>query len=182
MNFGEIQTERLRLHFPQFSDAEELFTAYATDPMVTKYLIWRPHRDFEESRAFIASRIRAVQEEEEFYWTVRLRTREVLIGAVALHLNPARIKAEVGHVFARPYWNKGYATEAVGAMIDRAYSQEGMTLWRIWGVCDIDNQASARVLEKVGMQKERVLRRWISHPNVSSEPRDCLCYSRVRGV
>lgn len=67
-------------------------------------------------------------------------------------------------------------------MIDWAFSQEGMTLWRIWGVCDIDNQASARVLEKVGMQKEGVLRRWISHPNVSSEPRDCLCYSRVRGV
>ena len=51
---------------------------------------------------------------------------------------------------------------------------------RVWAVCDIDNRASARVLEKIGFEQEGVLRRWITHPNVGPEPRDALCYSRVR--
>ena len=47
-------------------------------------------------------------------------------------------------------------------------------------VCDPDNAASVRVLEKVGMEREGVLRRWMLHPNVSETPRDCLSYARVR--
>jgi RimJ/RimL family protein N-acetyltransferase len=44
----------------------------------------------------------------------------------------------------------------------------------------VDNHASARVLEKIGMTREGVLRRWIIHPNIGDEPRDSLCYSVVR--
>jgi [ribosomal protein S5]-alanine N-acetyltransferase len=42
----------------------------------------------------------------------------------------------------------------------------------------VDNVASARLLERVGMEREGVLRRWLVHPNLSEAPRDCLCYSR----
>ena len=66
----------------------------------------------------------------------------------------------------------------VAAVVDWALTQQG--LWRIWAVCDVQNPASARVMEKAGMQREGVLRRWITHPNVSHEPRDCLCYALVR--
>ena len=38
----------------------------------------------------------------------------------------------------------------------------------------------ARVLEKAGLQREGLLRRWMLHPNVSDRPRDCYCYSKVR--
>jgi len=41
-------------------------------------------------------------------------------------------------------------------------------------------EASARVMEKVGLEREGLLRRWIMHPNVSSEPRDCFAYARSR--
>jgi len=44
----------------------------------------------------------------------------------------------------------------------------------------VENLASARVLEKAGMHREGMLRRWSVHPNVSPEPRDCLCYAIVR--
>jgi RimJ/RimL family protein N-acetyltransferase len=53
-------------------------------------------------------------------------------------------------------------------------------VYRIWAVCDVENTASARVLEKLGMVRERVLRKWIIHPNVSPVPRDCYVYARVR--
>jgi RimJ/RimL family protein N-acetyltransferase len=50
----------------------------------------------------------------------------------------------------------------------------------VWAVTDVDNHASARVLEKIGMQREGLLRRWLVHPSLSPEPRDCWCFARVR--
>jgi [ribosomal protein S5]-alanine N-acetyltransferase len=53
-------------------------------------------------------------------------------------------------------------------------------IWRIGGVCDVENLASARVMEKVGMTRDGLLRRWIMHPNVSDEPRDCFSFAKIR--
>lgn len=51
-----------------------------------------------------------------------------------------------------------------------------------WGavVCDVDNPASARVMEKAGMTREGILRRWHIAPNISPEPRDCIVCAKVR--
>ena len=53
-------------------------------------------------------------------------------------------------------------------------------IWRIGAVCDVENCASARVMEKAGLEREGILHRWIIHPNVGSEPRDCFSYAMVR--
>ena len=86
-------------------------------------------------------------------------------------------KAELGFVVARAEWRKGYATEAVRAVMDMAFSLANVC--RVWAVCDIDNRASARVLEHVGMTREGVLARFEIHPNISKEPRDVMCYAKV---
>ena len=54
------------------------------------------------------------------------------------------------------------------------------SIFRIGAVCDVDNIGSARVLEKSGFVREGVLQRWLVHPNVSGEPRDCYSYGRAR--
>ena len=51
---------------------------------------------------------------------------------------------------------------------------------RAAAICDIDNQASARVMEKAGMNFEGVLRRHTLHPNIAPEPRDCRMYAKVK--
>ena len=61
-----------------------------------------------------------------------------------------------------------------------AWLFEQRSIWRVWATCDVDNRASAGLFEHVGMQREGVLRRWAHHPNLSGEPRDCLCYSIVK--
>ena len=53
-------------------------------------------------------------------------------------------------------------------------------IFRVGAVCDINNVGSARVLEKSGFAREGVLRRWLVHPNITDEPRDCYSYARVR--
>ena len=69
-------------------------------------------------------------------------------------------------------------TEALTAVADWALQQA--TIWRIGGLCDVENLASARVMEKAGLTREGVLLRWMVHPNLGDAPRDCLSYARVR--
>ena len=65
--------------------------------------------------------------------------------------------------------------EALTAVVDWGLSQPS-----VWRIGDVDNLASARVMEKVGLACEALLRRWSMHPNVSDEPRDCFSYVRSR--
>jgi hypothetical protein len=53
-------------------------------------------------------------------------------------------------------------------------------IFRIGAVCDVENIGSARVMEKAGLVREGLLRRWLMHPNISDEPRDCFIYARTR--
>ena len=170
-----ITTPRLILRFPDLA-APDTFAAYATDPEVTRHLQCQQHQDLEETRTFLRGRIQANEDGEDLYWSVRLRSDDGLSGAVALGLRD--FKAHLGYVIARRHWRQGYCTEAVQAVVDWARRQP--EIWRVWAVCDLENAASARVMEKVGMEREGILRRWIEHPNVSANPRDCLCYSWVR--
>jgi len=84
----------------------------------------------------------------------------------------------------RPYlldsrqWGKGYATEAARAIVEWAFSVP--VIRRVWATCDTQNVASARVLEKAGLQLEGTLRRAIVRPNLGNEPRDAFIYARVR--
>ncbi len=66
-------------------------------------------------------------------------------------------------------------TEAAKAVVDWVLKQD--RIYRVWAFCDVENHASARALEKVGMQREGVLKKWIMHPSISNELRDCYSYA-----
>jgi [ribosomal protein S5]-alanine N-acetyltransferase len=100
-----------------------------------------------------------------------------LIGAFDLR-RPEPHRLDFGYVLSRPYWGRGLMTETLTAVVGWAMRQP--SIWRISAVCDVDNPASARVMEKAGLQREGVLRRWILHPNAGSEPRDCFMYAKTR--
>ncbi|MGA8195286.1 MAG: GNAT family protein [Acetobacteraceae bacterium] len=68
-----------------------------------------------------------------------------------------------------------WVTEALSAAV--AWARTTQRLHRLWAVCDVDNRASARVMEKSGLVFEGVLRRWAIHPNIADVPRDCACYA-----
>jgi RimJ/RimL family protein N-acetyltransferase len=53
-------------------------------------------------------------------------------------------------------------------------------IFRAWAFCDVDNPASARVMEKAGMTREGILRRWHVAPNLGPEPRDCIVCARAK--
>ena len=167
-----IETDRLLLRKPRPDDAEVIFAAYAQDPEVTRYLTWAPHTHLCQTEVFIASRIRAWETGEAFEWVITRRGDDTALGMIALHVQDC--KADLGYVLAKPHWGQGLVPEAAGALVDWALAQP--ELYRVWAVCDVDNPASARVMEKCGMSYEGTLKRWLRRPN-RAEPVDCLCYA-----
>lgn len=172
-----FETERLALRVPRPSDAPAIFGGYAQDAEVVRYLVWRPHKDLRETEEFLARCEAGWAAGGEFPWAVTLKGGGgELIGMMGLR--PHGFKAEVGYVLARRWWGRGFAAEALRPVVGWALAQP--EVYRVWAVCDVENAASARVLEKVGMRREGLLRRNIMHPNVSEEPRDSYCYAVVR--
>jgi [ribosomal protein S5]-alanine N-acetyltransferase len=171
-----LETPRLLLRLPSLEDAEPIFQKYARDPEVVKYLFWRPHENMDTTREFMRRCIQCWREGTAFPWVIIRRTDHALLGMLEMRIEGFR--ADFGYALARQYWGNGYTTEAAKAVIEWALQQEG--IYRVWAVCDVENLASARVMEKAGMQQEGILRRFVIHPNSSSEPRDCYCYSIVK--
>ncbi len=171
-----LATERLRLRRPTPADAEAIFAEYAHDPEVTRYLTWRPHTDSAQTASFLLKCDAGWESGSEFTWGLTLTESDRVVGMLATR--PSEFKANLGYILARRLWGQGLMTEAGAAIVDLLFQQP--EIYRVWAVTDVDNRASARVLSKLGMACEGTLRRWMSHPNVSAQPRDCLVFARVR--
>jgi ribosomal-protein-alanine N-acetyltransferase len=82
-----------------------------------------------------------------------------LIGAIDLRVKHEHRHAEFGYVIYRPWWNRGYATEATRAIL--AYGFHTLRLHRIWAHHFSNNPASGRVMLKCGMTPEGTLRQHV---------------------
>ena len=140
---------------------------------MTKYVSWRAHHNVDETREYVQMCLLAWDVGKAFHWVIESVEDKQVMGMIIARV--AAEKWELGFVLARPHWRQGYMTEALKAIIAWALKQK--EIHRVWAVCDVDNIASARVMEKVGMQREGVLKRWSLHPNISDEPRDSYCYA-----
>jgi len=171
-----LETPRLILRLPVLKDVDNIFQKYAQDDEVTRYLVWKPHKDIAVTREFLQRCVECWKAGTAFPWVVTRKNDHELIGMIELRID--HFRADLGYGLAREYWGNGYATEMTRRACEWCLGQE--SIYRVWATCDVENTASARVLEKAGMQKEGILRRYILHPNISAEPRDCYCYSIVK--
>ena len=161
---------------PTISDSESIFQSYAQDSEVTRFLIWRPHTSINQTSDFLAGCLEAWKGDSRFPYVISLKGTDLAIGMIEIRLEA--FTADLGYAIGRAFWGKGYMTEAVHALIEWALAQD--SIFRVWAECDVANTASARVLEKAGMQREGTLRREIIHPAISPEPRDCYLYAIVK--
>lgn len=173
---GEIRTSRLILRSPAPTDAEALYEAYASDPEATRYLRWKPKQHPDEVREFLEAAPVPTERGREQHWVIELSDDLTPIGMFSVWYSDHG--AELGFVLGRAHWRKGYLTEAGTAVMERLMSEP--TIYRVWAYCDCENVASVRTLERLGLEREGVLRRWAVHPNIAAEPRDAFMYSRVR--
>ncbi len=171
-----IETKRLVLRKPHLGDAPVLFAAYMRDPEVTRYTTWRPHQQAEQAEDFIRTGMAAWENETRFPFVLTLKEKDEPFGMIDFHIRGCTVG--LGYVVARSQQGKGYATEATRAVIDWAFQQPA--IYRVNASTDVENTASQRVLEKTGMTREGLLRKYIVHPNISDIPRDSYMYAIVK--
>jgi ribosomal-protein-alanine N-acetyltransferase len=136
-------------------DVEAVF-AYASDPEITRYVDWEPHRTPADSTAYIRRCLAARDRIHTF--AVELREVGRVIGAVDLRpTSRLRRVGEIGYTIARPYWGQGYNVEAGALVISFGFQTLGLR--RIQAVCDVANRRSYRTMEKLGMIREMILYR-----------------------
>lgn len=150
-----IETKRLTLRAWEDSDAAALY-ALASDPEVGPRAGWPAHTSEAESLETIRSVLRGP---ESYAVTLRVADGDAdpgtLIGAIALKTSEnsrfvtAPTEYEVGYWVGRPYWGRGYAPEAMAALIAHARSDLGATA--IWAGHYAGNVQSRRVMEKCGL-------------------------------
>ncbi len=155
-NLPHLETERLILRKMTLDDAKDMFE-YASDPEVVKYTLWDNHKSVEDSREFLKMAIRKYDNHEVSEWGVVFKENNKFIGTCGYAWwRPVHNRAEIGYAISRKYWGKGLMTEAVKEVIKFGFDK--MQLNRIEGTCFVGNIGSQRVLEKVRMTFEGILR------------------------
>ena len=172
-----FETARYSLRRIAPADASSIFESYAADAAVTRYLAWRPHTNIDDTTEFVKAATQEWETGRGFPLVVFARSDpDDLIGM--FHPRAANSTVRHGYVLARRAWGLGCATEVMAWLVEHALAHP--RIFRAEVFCDVDNPASARVMEKVGMSREGVLRRYFLHPNMSDVPRDCLMYAKVK--
>ena len=174
-----LSSPRLQLRAPQPGDEHAAFAGWAQDPDVLRYMGWRPHQQLSQTRTQLDWDQARWLKRSAFTWM--LVERRVPIGMVQLipqQLDGPPHHLRLGYLLARTHWGQGLMREALAAVLDEAFAQD--SVWRVDALCDVDNAASARLLESLGLQHEGVLRRHSRHPNIGDAPRDVSVHARVR--
>jgi ribosomal-protein-alanine N-acetyltransferase len=171
-----LRTDRLVLREFVKTDFDAVF-AYSSDPKVTRYLFFGP-RD-EESTAEYLEELLASQIEQprtRFELAVEEASSGRLIGACDLSLIEANA-VDLGYMLGTPDWGKGYATEISEALLEAAFRE--LRAERVISTVDVNNGASIRVLEKIGMRWEAVFRK---HRRAKNRWWDCHMFVMPREV
>ena len=149
----KIETARLVLRRPIASDLEPLVSINA-DPEVMRHIGDGRTRSREQTEAGLERAITEWREREFGMFSVELADTGTYIGWVALavpaYLPEVLPAVEIGWRLDRRQWGHGYATEAAQAVL--RYGFEDCTLERIVSIRDVTNEASRRVMEKLGLR------------------------------
>lgn len=167
-NIGTVELESNRLLFRKASinDSKDMFNNWANDKEVTKYLRWDAYEKEEDTIKFLNYLENSYKEEG-----VPIGT----IGAVDIDVNNNTV--EIGYCYGRKFWNKGYGTEALTRIIKFFFEEVGVET--IYAYYVDGNSASGKVLEKVGMKYEGILRKRV-YDKVTKKQADLISYSITR--
>ena len=154
-----LETPRLLLRPFALSDAQSV-QALAGDAAIADTTLRIPH-PYEDGMAeeWIGTHERLFESGEQANFAITRKTNRELVGAIGLVIEGGADRAELGYWVGKPGWGQGYCSEAGRAVL--AFGFETLHLQRIHACFFPRNPASGRVLEKLGMIREGVLRRHV---------------------
>jgi ribosomal-protein-alanine N-acetyltransferase len=171
-----LRTARLTMREFVLADFDAVY-AYSSDSRVTRYLFFGP-RDRDSTAEYLEGLLASQRERPRtrFELAVEENASGRVIGACDLSFIERKV-IDLGYMLGIEYWGKGYATEIALALIDAAFFD--LRADRVISTVDVNNGASIRVLEKIGMRWEAVYRK---HRRAKNRWWDCHLFVLPREV
>lgn len=171
----ELETERLLLRKFKVEDAREMYENWASNPNVAKYVMWEAHKDIDETKKLLDEWVKLYDSNETYKWVVEIKNTKEIIGSidvVSKKLLPYDV-CEIGYCYGENFWNKGYASESLMAVIKYLFEICGAEV-----ICAehlSQNPNSGKVMKKCGLKYEGTLRsRFVDSDGIRN---DLLSYS-----
>ena len=156
MSMENIETTRLLLRKFHEHDTDECFTNFGQDRELGRYLPMYPVEDKEKMKDIIDGFIQAYQA-GAFIWLIVEKSENTPMGYVSVDVPYHKLRiGELGYLLGEKFQGKGYATEAVEAVVDYMFQKENLHL--IEAKYNEKNIASGNLLERIHFTKECVLR------------------------
>lgn len=171
-----LETSRFFLREFEQSDWRAVH-AYASQEIVSRYQPWGPNTQ-EETRQYIEEVLARQLEQPRISFTFAVVWKETgrVIGAGELTtIDRINQSGEIGYILHPGYWKRGIGSEMARLLLKFAFEENG--LHRIWASCNPKNIGSQKVLERVGMTKEGLLRQNL---RMNDGWRDSLVYSVLK--
>ncbi len=151
-----LLTPRLIIRPARMSDAQDIYD-YSRDVEVARHVLWDAHQSIHQTRGYIRFLLKQYRSGQPSSFVIELAQEHRVIGTIGFMWHqPDNRSAEVGYSLSRAYWNRGFMTEALEAVIQFGF--EKLHLNRIEAQHESDNPASGQVMAHVGMQHEGRLR------------------------
>jgi ribosomal-protein-alanine N-acetyltransferase len=154
MHNFRIETERLILSELKKEDLS-LVIDYLQDKVFSEYTSNIPYPyTREDAELWLKITMETYEQKKGVTFAIRDKT-ETIIGAIGL-TDEGSDKAQMGYWMAKKFWNKGYITEAAKAMVESGFKELGFN--KIYATHFLHNPASGKVMQKIGMKLEAVLK------------------------
>jgi len=153
--FPTLRTDRLLLRQFERSDATDVQRLAGVKEVAAGTFLPHPYTDG-TAEQWITSQQQDFEAGVLVNFAIVLLKSEVLMGSIGLAIAAEHQHARLGYWLGVPYWNQGYATEAVNTVLVYGFNQ--LQLHRIYAPHFLNNPASGRVLQKVGMTYEGRMR------------------------
>ncbi|MGI6692303.1 MAG: GNAT family N-acetyltransferase [Limnochordia bacterium] len=169
-----LETERLILRQLRYEDGPDI-QSYFT-PELAKYYDWWP-RTVAEGRGFVRFFKTGYREEQSIRWGITLKPSDRVIGTVGFSDFDHFSRAELGYELSMDYWHRGIMFEALRAVVPFGFNE--IEMHRIQASCFPENEASIKLLERLGFKREGLLRKYsyIKHRDAWE---DCLVMALLK--
>ncbi|MEC5425787.1 GNAT family N-acetyltransferase [Virgibacillus sp. C22-A2] len=158
-----IETNRLLLRLFKESDAPEI-AKLCNNYNIYKNTLYLPYPySTEDALLWIKNHLANFKEDKSYEFAITDKITGELYGAIALTNNQKFKNGEIAYWMGEEYWGNGYATEAAKAVVDFAFIEK--QYHKVFARYFASNLASGRILEKIGMRKEGVLRNHVLKEN-----------------
>ncbi|GAB6497933.1 MULTISPECIES: GNAT family N-acetyltransferase [Bacillus] len=173
--FPILKTERLILRELTEEDAPGILQCFSNTD-VLRYYGQKPLQDIDQVKQIIHNFKLSYNARSGIKWGIELKDKKELIGTIGFHdWSSEHKRANISYAFLPEHWGQGYATEAVSEVI--SYGFHTIHLKRIGAIVFLENEASNKVLLKLGFEKEGVLKNYMYQDDI---PYDTNFYSLLK--